>query len=259
MVRVMVVPPLRSPIVLVHGLLGFDRLRVCGWTLAHYFPGIPEFLAGAGNRVLLARLSPTGGVADRAAQLKGFLDREAPGEPVHVFGHSMGGLDARYMISRLGMAARVLTLTTLGTPHRGSSFADWGLYRFGRVLKPVLDFLYVPHHAFYDLTTSRCRAFNEAVPDAPGVRYFSVAGRLEGGWCNPRWQLSRPIVTRAEGPNDGIVSVASAAYGESTEVWDGDHLSLVNWLSPLPQLQGGCRDRRANYGALLRRLADEGF
>ena len=72
-------------------------------------------------------LSPTGGVADRAQQLKDFIDRVSPAEPVHLFAHSMGGLDARYMISCLGMAQRVLTLTTLGTPHRGTAFADWGI------------------------------------------------------------------------------------------------------------------------------------
>jgi len=40
----------------------------------------------------------------------------------------MGGLDSRHAISlRLGLAERVLTLTTLGTPHRGTAFADWGV------------------------------------------------------------------------------------------------------------------------------------
>ena len=52
----------------------------------------------------------------------------------------MGGLDARYLISRLGMADRVLSLTTLGTPHRGTSFADWGVSRLQRYLRPLLEF-----------------------------------------------------------------------------------------------------------------------
>ncbi len=254
-----IVPKLRSPIVLVHGLLGFDRFELCGWTLASYFSTIPEFLAAGGNRVLIAQLSPTGGVAERAAQLKQFLDREAPAEPVHLLAHSMGGLDARYMISRLGMAARVLTLTTIGTPHRGTAFADWGLSRFGRLLKPVCDRLALPFQAFDDLTTARCRAFNEEVPDVPGVRYFSVAGRHEGDWLSPEWQLSHGIVTRAEGANDGIVSLASATYGEDCDVWQGDHLSLVNRLNPVSLSRGHCQERSAGYAALVRRLADEGF
>src|SRR5438445_3539239 len=99
----MKVPKLRAPLVLVHGLLGYGRLQLGGWTVASYFGNIPAFLAASGNRVLVPQLSPTGGVADRAAELKQFLDRTAPREPVHLLAHSMGGLDARYLITRLGM------------------------------------------------------------------------------------------------------------------------------------------------------------
>src|SRR5690242_7712354 len=53
-------PRLRAPIVLVHGLFGFDSLRLGPWLIAHYFQGIPEALRAAGNRVLVAALSPTG-------------------------------------------------------------------------------------------------------------------------------------------------------------------------------------------------------
>jgi triacylglycerol lipase len=250
----MIVPRLRSPIVLVHGILGFDHLKVCGWTLARYFARIPEVLGAAGNRVFVARLSPTGAVAQRASQLKEFLDRHTAGEPVHLVAHSMGGLDARYLIARLGMAERVLTLTTLGTPHRGTAFADWGIRHLGRIAQPVFEVLGIPPEGFYDLTTARCREFNVQVPDAPGVRYFSVAGRHVGSWLRPEWQLPHFIVTQSEGPNDGIVSLASASYGESTEVWEGDHLSLIQWLQPP---SGG--GPRLGYTALVRRLADEGF
>src|SRR5450631_2499948 len=98
----MIIPKLRAPIVLVHGLMGFGRLRMGSWVLADYFHGIPEVLEKAGNRVLVPSLSLTDGIAERARQLKEFLDREAPHEPVHLIGHSMGGLDSRYLISRLG-------------------------------------------------------------------------------------------------------------------------------------------------------------
>jgi triacylglycerol lipase len=240
--------------VLVHGILGFDHLKLCGWKIYSYFAHTPERLSAAGNRVFVARLSPTGAVAQRAAQLKAFLDRRVPGEPVHLVGHSMGGLDARYLIARLGMAHRVLTLTTLGTPHRGTAFADWGIRHLGRIAQPFFEILGIPPQGFYDLTTPSCRAFNEQIPDAPGVRYFSVAGRHTGSWRRPEWQLPHHIVTQSEGPNDGIVSLASATYGESTEVWEGDHLSLIHWLHP----PAGAA-RAAGYTALVRRLADEGF
>jgi pimeloyl-ACP methyl ester carboxylesterase len=84
------IPRLRAPLVLVHGFLGFDELRVGGWTLARYFANLPDALRAAGNRVLVARVSPTQGVARRAAELRALLDRELPGERVHLLGHSMG-------------------------------------------------------------------------------------------------------------------------------------------------------------------------
>src|SRR5436190_15283192 len=113
----MAAPRVRAPVILVHGLLGFDTVRVAGLNVLPYFPGVEGALRKAGNRVVTVRLSPTAGVAHRAAELRSFLDRDVPTEPVHILAHSMGGLDSRYMISCLGMDDRVLSLTTLGTPH----------------------------------------------------------------------------------------------------------------------------------------------
>jgi triacylglycerol lipase len=255
----MVFPELRAPIVLVHGLFGFGQVRVGGVTLSDYFPGISQKLRAAGNRVLVPNLSPTAGVAERAAQLKQFIDRQSPHEPVHLLAHSMGGLDSRYMVSRLGMADRVLTLTTLGTPHRGTSFADWGVSRLSHLVQPVLNLLGLPTQAFRDLTTAMCRRFNEEVPDVPQVRYFSVAGRHDGSLLTPEWLLPYNIVLQNEGDNDGVVSMASARWGQSMEVWEGDHFSLVNWLNPFGRNRGWGRDPTPRYGPLFMRLADEGF
>ena len=255
----MIIPKLRAPIVLVHGLFGFDRLHIAGTTLANYFPGIRELLQAPGNQVLTPFLTPTGGVAERAQQLKDFLLKNAPNETVHLMAHSMGGLDSRYMISCLGMADHVLTLTTIGTPHQGSSFADWGVSRLARIVRPALEMIGLPHEAFYDLTRERCKAFNEKVIDVPGVRYFSVAGRHDGHFLHPEWLLPYGIVKKAEGDNDGIVSVESAKYGEQFDLWEGDHLSLVNWFNPVAQYRGASHDPAPRYGGLARRLADLGF
>ena len=82
----------QAPIVLVHGLLGFDRLNLGRYELKRYFPGIEEQLEGAGHRVRVARLSCTRGVAARALQLRRFIRQEFPsGERIHLFAHSMGG------------------------------------------------------------------------------------------------------------------------------------------------------------------------
>lgn len=255
----MIIPKLRSPIVLVHGLLGFNKIDALGTTLVNYFPGIPELMTAAGNRVLVPSLPPTGGIEQRAKRLKDYILEHSPNEPVHIFAHSMGGLDARYMISRLDMGEKVLTLTTLGTPHRGTSFADWGVKRFERIVKPLLDTIGMPYQAFYDLRQENCARFNELVKDVPTVRYASVVGRHDGHLLLPEWLLPYTIVKKNEGENDGIVSIASATYGEHVEQWDGDHIRLVNWYHPLARYLGTWKDPAERYGPLLRRLADLGY
>jgi triacylglycerol lipase len=160
------------------------------------------------------------------------------------------------MISRLGMAGRVLSLTTLGTPHRGTVFADWGVRQLECVAKPIFWALGIPTQAFYDLTTQACAEFNRQVPDAPQVRYFSVAAQHDGSLLFPEWLLPYHIVLEGEGANDGVVSVASASYGQCTEIWNGDHMSLVNWSHPLMGNRQGVRDSWPRFAALLRRLVE---
>ena len=49
-----------------------------------------------------------------------------PAGPIHIVAHSMGGLDARYLLHRdlAGLSARVASLSTISTPHWGSPIAD---------------------------------------------------------------------------------------------------------------------------------------
>ena len=58
--------------------------------------------------------------AVRLAQEVEALVEESGYERIHVIGHSMGGLVARYYVTRLGGDARVHTLVTLGSPHAGT-------------------------------------------------------------------------------------------------------------------------------------------
>jgi triacylglycerol lipase len=256
----MAVPRLRAPIVLVPGLFGFDRLRLGPWVLLEYFRGVPAALRAAGNRVFVATPGPTAGVAQRAGELLALLDRVSPGEPVHLIAHSLGGLDSRYLISKLGRADRVLSLTTLGTPHRGTAFADWGLRRLGPLLLPLLRFFGVPHGAFHDLTPASCARFNAEAPDAPNVRYYSVAASIPPRSFALEWHLpSRVLTHHGEGEHDGVVSVQSARWGEGCEVWGGDHFHLINWFHPVNSTRGRWPDRVADYVRLVARLADLGL
>jgi len=246
---------LTAPIVLVPGLRWFGPLFSARRPSRDAFPGVRRVLEAAGNQVLTARLSATASVATRAGELKMFLQSNVGSQPVHLIGHSMGGLDARYMISRLGMDRQIRSLTTVATPHRGTTFADWFICRFARYISPLFRALGIPDDGFFDLTTEACQRFNAEVPDAPSVRYASVAGVCEKPWLGMEWAFPSHIVRKAEGPNDGVVSVASATWGEQNDVWIGDHLNLVNWPNRLMKKAGEWHDRASDYGLLLNRLA----
>lgn len=81
----------------------------------------------------------TGDIRAAAADLGAEVERiveETGYERIHVIGHSMGGLIARYYVTRLGGDAHVHTLVTLGTPHRGSYLAYTWNNALTRQLRP---------------------------------------------------------------------------------------------------------------------------
>ncbi|KAJ3343585.1 hypothetical protein HDU93_007466 [Gonapodya sp. JEL0774] len=148
----------RHPVVLCHGLFGFDTRGPASIPAlqVHYWNEIIVSLRRLGVAVHAARVPKTGGVRSRAQALDSLLrDRVGSGE-VNLLAHSMGGLDCRFLISHLHrthtltisnprgasgdtesvqaptqVAApaapryKVKSLTTVATPHRGSSFMDW--------------------------------------------------------------------------------------------------------------------------------------
>ncbi|KAJ2058833.1 hypothetical protein GGI17_004782 [Coemansia sp. S146] len=118
----------RNPMVLCHGLYGFDVRGPEKLPLlqVHYWRGIREALENAGAKVVIAKVPGTGGVRERAHQLDSLLASRLPKEKVNIVGHSMGGLDARYLITHVNPKSySVGTLTTVCTPHQGSPFMDW--------------------------------------------------------------------------------------------------------------------------------------
>jgi hypothetical protein len=81
----------------------------------------------------------TGDVRAAAARLGDEVERivgETGSERIHVIGHSLGGLIARYYVTRLGGDERVHTLVTLGTPHHGSYLAYAWNTSLTRQLRP---------------------------------------------------------------------------------------------------------------------------
>jgi pimeloyl-ACP methyl ester carboxylesterase len=74
--------------------------------------------------------------AARLGELVERLCAETGYERVHVVGHSMGGVVARYYVQRLGGDARVHTLATLGTPHSGTLSAHLFVGQAVKQLRP---------------------------------------------------------------------------------------------------------------------------
>jgi triacylglycerol lipase len=107
-----------TPILLLHGLVdnrsiftvlrralrrrGFGRV----WTMNYH-------VLTHDVRAAAQRLAAT---VDAICEQTGY-------ERIHVIGHSMGGIIARYYVQRMGGDARVHTLVTLGSPHAGTRAA----------------------------------------------------------------------------------------------------------------------------------------
>ena len=222
------------PIVLHHGLFGFDGISV-GPMRVRYFRGIDRALTERGHPLIVSRVHPTGSIELRARQLKenilrGLKSVERERDKVLIVAHSMGGLDARFMINKLGMDDRVAGLLTITTPHRGSPYADWCIENLGRKLGGLrlMKFLGLDVEAINDLTTERCRRFNRAIKNVPGVQYFSVSAARPWHLVPPFALHPHRIIAAAEGENDSLVSVKSSTWGEHLGVWPADHFHAVN-------------------------------
>ena len=221
------------PLVLHHGFGGMPGLKV-GPVVLDYFRGIDVALAASGRDVWVTRVHPFAGVPTRAWQLKTqILSRlrqiQQPDMPVIIVAHSMGGLDARYMIRHLDMAGRVAALLTVTTPHRGSPMADWVVKHFDRRLRFVAGLKnWVDLRAIADLTTDQCARFNDVVPDVPGVQYFSTSAARPWHRVPAFAYPAHRIVSYAEGENDGLVSVQSSMWGRRLGIWPADHWHTLN-------------------------------
>src|SRR5690349_10655719 len=104
--------------VLLHGFLGF-----VGWGPLAYFRGVKAALASEGITVLTPRVPAAGSVEERAVAVARFLE-QAAGEAFVLIGHSMGGLDARFVASHLDPHHRIKSVVTVATPHLGSPVAS---------------------------------------------------------------------------------------------------------------------------------------
>ena len=263
-------------IVLVHGILGFDRIGP-----VNYFNGIADHLRRRfGANVYPALLDATAGTGVRSGMLRQCVQNALlrgdlnPAEPLHLIAHSMGGLDARRMISSNhliqagGSQVAVQTLATIGTPHRGSPVADAVALKLvpklpvlGVVIEAataalgnVLEHFRISLQGLEDLTTGAARNFNLQFPDNPHVKYLSYAGGGRAGLL-PTSGFFLPyheFIRICDGEvSDGVVGVSSAKWtGFDSNLWPADHADEIghDLDQPLQPLDGATRDR---YDAIV--------
>jgi triacylglycerol lipase len=240
------------PILLAHGYFGFDRIGA-PQRGREYFRGVRQRLEALGHAVHVARVSPAAGIGRRAAQLARQIEQlDAP--RLNIIAHSMGGLDARYAIARLGLAQRVASLTTIGTPHHGTPLADLTL-AFGewRSVRRVLDALGANVDGLYDVSTLRMQHFNRAIVDSPHVVYSSVVGAVnpDAGKLNAFLALGHDYLLRKAGRNDGIVPAMSQRWGEAMGEVEADHWAQIGWF--------GRFDVQGFYASVAQGLAERGL
>lgn len=244
----------KYPIILAPGLFGFDRRVVS------YFLGITKYINALGCNVT-SITTETSPVNKRATLLKKQVEdfiRSTKARKVNIIAHSMGGLDARYAISHLGLDGKVASLTTIATPHHGTPAADWGTKRLTALARMMCTLFGCDPKTFHDLTTESCKRFNEKVKNIDGIRYFTYSGSKEKSRTSPLlWPLFDLIMKEA-GENDGLVPVYSAKWqdGEDGVKYMGnyraDHLNLIGWRFDLEFVTNF--DKRRFYRGIVENL-----
>lgn len=259
----------RYPVVLMHGFGSLASIRRGG-----HMHEEAMHLRGHGIVAYAPNVAPYNTVSIRTPMWKKRLDvilEETKAEKLNLIAQSMGGLDARYLISRIGMAENVASLVTVSTPHHGTAIADFVLNQpqilrewvaaaanwMGTRTLPEAeaDFL----TSVIELTHKAvCGDFNPKTPDDPSVRYWSYAGRAGKGTdvaMNPFLRILNGILYEREGVNDGFVSVESAKWGTFLGTIDADHAAEVG----LQLVPGGAFKSHDFYTDIVRMLGREGF
>ena len=196
---------------------------------------------------------------------------ETNADRLSIIAHSMGGLDARYLIHEKGWHELVDVLVTVATPHRGSSIATLTLDQPDAVRKWVSDMAdWLGTHILEDGSANIRQAlkeltpeyvedtFNPNVPNHPDVEYWSYGCQAGEGTdipIDPIFRYFNRYLFKKEGVNDGIVSVRSARWGDYLGTINADHARQVGIRSTL----AADFDSKKFYATIAERLADHGY
>ena len=212
----------KYPLVLVHGV-GFRDLKYI-----NYWGRIPKELIRNGAIIYYGNQEAWGTVEYNSKDIKEkILDivKETGCEKVNIIAHSKGGLDARYMISKLDMGGYVASLTMMSSPHRGCKFVDIACKLPDKIYKAIAKFFDNRYRSLGDknpdfytasrqFSTQHSEKFNEEVKDVESVYYQSYVSVVKSMFSDYILTIPYLLVRLTEGENDGLVSVESAKWGE---------------------------------------------
>ena len=257
----------KYPIFFVHGTGSRDRKKSSCWGR------IPKALEEQGAKVYFGGQDALGSIEENAKAIKDSINACLPdNEKVNIIALSKGGLEARYMIHKLGMEDRVASLTTVSTPHYGSKSMDVLCKFLKHPLKLIAFFVNIVYRLQGDvkpnfncvccqLTTSALLCFNEEVLDSKQVYYQSYASVMKKSYSDMLLFVPHLFVKFFEGECDGIVSVDSAKWGEFKGVITGDGIRGMSHadLRDIRKRDGVGTDIRRVYVDIVKDLKARGF
>lgn len=252
----------KYPIVLVHGLFGFDNVGP-----VDYFYGIASALRSGGADVYITQVSAANSTEVRGEQLltqvKQILAATGAAK-VNLIGHSHGGPTSRYVASvRPDLVASV---SSVGGVNKGSRVADVLIgavpdvsYSVANAVSGLISFLSgnpsLPQNAraaATSLSTAGTLAFNQRHPagvplTACGEGEYQVKGVYYFSWSGAQpytnvFDVSDPVLALTAlafngAKNDGLVSSCSSHLGRVIrDDYALNHLDEVNQLIGISNL-----------------------
>ena len=222
----------RYPIVLVHGIFGFDSALG-----VDYFYGIPGALRRDGANVYVAQVSAANSHEVRGeqllAQVKNILAVTGASK-VNLVGHSQGSPTSRYVS---GVAPHlVASVTSVGGVNRGSRVADIvrGVAPVGSVsetlanttataLASLINVLsggsglqQLPTAALDSLSTAGSAKFNQRFPAGVPTSGCGNGAELVNGVRYYSWTGTKPM-TNVLDVSDGLLGVLGLVFGEAND------------------------------------------
>jgi triacylglycerol lipase len=261
---------------LIHGCGFRDR------KLFNYWGRIPETLEAEGAEIYYGNQDSWGNIENNSVAIKDAINKildETNKGKVNIIAHSKGGLESRYMISSLGMADKIASLTTIATPHHGSVTIDsllklpeWLFKLAAFFTHPVFRFLGDQNPDFYttcrQFSTTHMKIFNKQNPDAPSVYYQSYAAVMHNPFSDLFLFWPNLIISLFEGKNDGLLTPESATWTNFKGIWHGatrrgiSHADEVDFrrtnFSKKPHIKGVV-DIRQLYISIVSELKERGL